>query len=382
MPEKFIPLSVPNLKGNELAYMTEAIETEWVSTAGPYIARFEKQIADFVGAPEAVACQSGTAGLHLALMEGGVTAGDLVLVPTVTFIAAVNPVRYCGADPVFMDCDDGLCMDTRKLRRFCEEECTFTGGVLTEKLSGRRVRAVVPVHVFGNIADMEAVMDVAAEFGLFVVEDATEALGSVFASGLYAGKHAGTIGDVGVYSFNGNKLITTGGGGMIVARDPVKRDHMRKLSIQAKKDEADHFYNHDEIGYNYRMTNIQAALGVAQAEQLDTFIATKKRNYDLYRELGVPLLPFYDNVRPNYWLYSLMTGGRVHEIMDKLRAQHIDSRPIWMLIHALPPYQNARAYEIERALYYKDQVLNIPCSTNLTEADVRRVAAAILQILS
>lgn len=379
---EFIPLSVPNLKGNELKYMTEAIEQEWVSTAGPYIPQFEQAIANLVGAPEAVACQSGTAGLHLALMESGTQPGDIVLVPTLTFIAAVNPVHYVGAVPVFMDCDDGLCMDTQKLRDYCEQECDFKDGALYEKASGRRVRAVVPVHVFGNIADMESIMDIAEAYNLFVVEDATEALCSKFISGRYAGQYAGTIGDIGVYSFNGNKIMTTGGGGMIVARDKARRDHMRKLSIQAKKDESDHFYEHDEIGYNYRMINIQAALGVAQAEQMPRFVEAKKRNYELYLELGLLLLPFYDNVAPNYWMYSLLTDGDWRTVMNGLREREIDSRPIWMLIHTLKPYREARAYRIEKAPHYRDTVLSIPCSTNLTQDQVRRVAAAIHEIMA
>lgn len=378
---EYIPLSVPNLKGNELKYITQAVEQEWVSTAGPYIPQFEEAIAGLVGAPEAVACQSGTAGLHLALMESGIERGDIVLVPTLTFIAAVNPVAYVGGVPVFMDCDDSLCMDAVKLRDYCEQECDFKDGALYEKESGRRVRAVIPVHVFGNIADMESIMDTADRYNLFVVEDATEALCSKFTAGRYAGQYAGTIGDVGVFSFNGNKIMTTGGGGMIVARDKARLDHMRKLSIQAKKGESDHFYEHDEIGYNYRLTNVQAALGVAQAEQMPQFVETKKHNYELYRELGLDLLPFSDNVAPNYWFYSLMTEGRWRYVMEELEKQGIGSRPVWMLIHTLKPYEGTRAYRIEKAPYYRDNILNIPCSTNLTEEQVRRVAAAVLEIL-
>lgn len=376
-----IPLSVPNLKGNELKYITQAVESEWVSTGGPYISQFEKLVAQYVGASQAVACQSGTAGLHLALLEAGVRPGDLVLVPTVTFIAAVNPVVYASAEPVFFDCDDGLCIDPQKLRRFCERECDRRDGALFEKVSGRRVRAIVPVHVFGNIADMEAVMDIARDYSLAVVEDATEALGSKFTAGRYAGQYAGTIGDFGVFSFNGNKIITTGGGGMIVAHDQDRLQHIRKLSIQAKAGESDHFYDHDEIGYNYRLTNVQAALGVGQMERLDTFIAHKKQNYALYLELGLPLLPFRHNVAPNYWFYALLTGGRVKEAMDALAGRGIETRPIWKLIHTLKPYRHCRAYDIENALYYYSNILNVPCSTNLSEEDVRAVAQAVHEIL-
>ena len=381
----FIPLSVPNLKGNELKYLTESVETEWVSTAGPYIAKFESMIADYVGAENAVACQNGTAGLFLSLLEAGVTSGDLVIVPTVTFIAAVNPVVYIGAEPVFMDCDDSLCIDPIKIREYCESQCEKKDGALYEKESGKRVSAIVPVHVFGNMADMEAIMDIAAEFGLAVIEDATEALGTRYTSGRYAGKYAGkyagTIGDFGVYSFNGNKIMTTGGGGMVVAQDAAKLKHIQKLTIQAKADESDHFYDHDEIGYNYRLTNIQAALGVAQTEQLDDFVAAKKYSYERYLSNGVELLPFRDGIAPNYWFFSLITRGRVRPVMDALKERGIDSRPIWKLIHTLKPYRGSRAYRIEKANYYYENVLNIPCSTNLTDDDIDRVSSAIREIL-
>lgn len=379
--QNFIPLSVPNLKGNELKYITEAVQTEWVSTAGPYIEKFEAAIAVLVGVEKAVACQSGTAGLHLALMEAGVVRGDLVIVPTVTFVAAVNPVKYIGAEPVFMDCDDSLCIDPIKIREYLEQCCERRGAAMYEKASGRRIRAMVPVHVFGNIADMEAIMDIAQEYGLAVVEDATEALGSRYTAGRYAGKYAGTIGDFGVFSFNGNKIMTTGGGGMIVGRDSAGLEHIRKLSIQAKASESDHFYDHDEIGYNYRLTNVQAALGVAQTEQVADFITTKKRNYELYCELGIELLPFRGGTEPNYWFYSLVTNGRVKETMAKLKERGIDSRPIWKLIHTLKPYENSRAFRIEKALNYYESILSIPCSTNLREEDVRRVADEIKKLL-
>ena len=297
-----IPLSVPNLQGREMELMDGAIRAEWVSTAGPYIKDFEKQIADFVGTDDAVACQSGTAGLHLALMETGVTRDDIVLVPTLTFIATVNPVAYIGATPVFMDCDDTLCMDADKLRDYCANACERRADGLYDKALGKRVKCVNVVHVFGNLANMEAIMDVAAAYGLAVVEDACEALGSRWNEGRYAGKRAGTVGDVGVFSFNGNKIITTGGGGMIVARDPEKLAHMRFLSQQAKTD-AFRFI-HDEIGYNYRLTNIQAALGVAQMEQLPRFLQVKKANYERYLADGVELWPFREDTSPNYWFSS------------------------------------------------------------------------------
>ena len=372
-----IPLSVPNLRGRELEYLTECVAGEWVSTGGPYITQFEGELAARVGAVSAVACQSGTAGLHLALLELGVKEGDAVLAPALTFIASVNPIRYCGAHPIFLDCDDSLCLDPDKLRDFCESECEKRGGALYEKASGRRIAAIEVVHVFGNLADMEAICDIAAEFSLPVLEDACEALCTRCDEGRYAGKYAGTIGDIGVYSFNGNKIMTTGGGGMIVARDDKKLAHIRFLSTQAKTDPVR--FVHDEIGYNYRLTNLQAAVGCAQLEQMDGFLGVKKRNYELYKALGIELLPFREGTSPNYWFYSYMTGSleRRDALMASLAERGIQTRPIWALINSLKPYLGERAYKIEKACNYFDNVLNLPCSTNLSEDGVREVARAL-----
>lgn len=371
---KLIPLSVPNLKGNEQKYVNDAISQEWVSTGGAYINQMEKMVAEYVNTPDAVACQSGTSALHLSLICCGVKAGDEVIVPTLTFIAAVNPVRYMNAEPVFMDCDDTLCMDMDKLERFCVEECEMRDGVLTDKANGKHVSAVIVVHVFGNIANMEKLMELKQRFGFKVIEDATEALGSYIMSGAFAGKYAGTIGDVGALSFNGNKIITTGGGGMIVSQDIELLNKARYLSTQAKDDAV--YFKHNEIGYNYRMTNLQAAVGVAQLEQLEDFIAVKCRNYDAYNAHGIQLYPFRDDTRSNHWFYSYLTDKR-DELIQYLTENSIQSRPIWHLIHLLPPYKNARCYCIEKALYFWERVVNIPCSTNLSLDDVARVAEVI-----
>ncbi|MEH2951658.1 LegC family aminotransferase [Candidatus Merdisoma sp. JLR.KK011] len=378
MEKQFIPLSVPNLKGNELAYVTEAVKTEWVSTAGPYIADFEKAAADYVHVPAACACQSGTAGLHLALKVLGIQPGEEVLVPTLTFVAAVNPVHYIGADPVFMDCDDTLTLDPKKLKRFCEEECEFDGNILKNKTSCRKVTALVVVHVFGNLADMEEIMSLAGTYHLKVIEDATEALGSCYREGAYEGRYAGTIGDIGVFSFNGNKIITTGGGGMVVSQNPELTERCRFLSTQAKKDTV--YFVHEEIGYNYRMTNLQAALGLAQLEQLEEFIRIKKENYELYQKEGIKLLPFRSDIRSNYWFYSYLTDNR-DGLIRYLEQHQIQSRPVWKLIHTLKPYAESRAYQIEKALWYYDRIVNIPCSSNLEGESVKRVAERIHSFL-
>jgi len=372
--DNFIPLSVPNLKGNEQKYVSDAISREWVSTGGEYITKFEKRFAEYAGVDDAVACQSGTAGLHLSLILCGVGVGDLVIVPTLTFVASVNPIVYMGAQPVFMDCDDSLCMDMDKLEQYLSEECVFSGGVLLDKTLKRPVKAIVVVHIFGNCANMEKLMSLAEKYGLTIIEDAAEAIGTFYTSGKYAGKMLGTIGDIGVYSFNGNKIITTGGGGMVVSNNPSWLAKTKHLSTQAKVDEV--YFVHDEVGYNYRMTNLQAAMGVAQLEQLEDFISTKRKNYQKYIDLGLILHPFDNEIRPNYWFYSYLTKNR-DELIDHLTSKKIQSRPVWHLIHNLPFYQNAKAYRIDKAWDYWDSIVNIPCSSNLTEKNIMRVAEAI-----
>lgn len=382
-----IPLSIPNFEGNERKYVDEAIDQGWVSTGGAFITRLEQALAEFLQVPNVAACQSGTAALHMSLAEAGVQPGDAVLVPPLTFIAAVNPVKYRFAKPVFIDCDDSLCMDPVKLRRFCEEECEFDGTALRHR--DAEVKALVAVHVFGNMADMESIMETAEKYHIQVIEDATEALGTKYTAGKYAGRYAGTIGDFGAYSFNGNKIITTGGGGAVTARNPETVDHIRFLSTQAKTDP--HYYIHDEIGYNYRMTNIQAALGAAQMEELPEFIRRKQRNWRLYRELfdGFAygkLLPFREGTESNRWFYSLMIDreyiqATMREIVIALKEKGIETRPVWGLINEQKPYRNEETYQLEKAPYYADRILNLPCSTSITEDEIRTAAAEIQQLL-
>ena len=382
-----IPLSIPNFEGNELKYVTDAVEQGWVSTGGAYISKLEEKIADFVKTPKAVACQSGTSALHLSLLECGVQAGELVIVPTLTFIAAVNPVVYMGAEPVFMDCDDSLCMDPEKLEKFCKDECEIRGNELHHIATGKRIRAMVVVHVFGNIADMEHIMDIAAKYHLKVVEDATEALGSRYTEGRYAGMYAGTIGDFGAFSFNGNKIITTGGGGMVVSRDGEALDHIKYISTQAKDDPL--FYVHNEVGYNYRMTNVQAAIGVAQMELLEEFIKRKNKNYDDYTSKladfnNGELVQFREGTYSNKWFYALNIHNVVTNmkaIVNKLSDEGVQTRTIWGLIHQQKPYVDCIAYKIEKAEYYSSHIINLPCSTNLKVDDIDTVCKKIKAIL-
>lgn len=371
---KFIPLSVPNFKGKELEYVTQAINTEWVSTAGAYIEQFEQKMAAYVGTKGAVACQSGTAGLHLALKACIVSDNDEVIVPTLTFIAAVNPVMYVNAIPVFVDCDDSLTIDPDKLENFCQENCTADDNMLRNKATGRTIKAILVVRVFGNMANMERICEIAQKYHLKVIEDATEALGTYYTEGKYKGRFAGTIGDIGVFSFNGNKIITTGGGGMLVSNNQQYLERTKHLSTQAKIDEI--YFDHDEVGYNYRMTNLQAALGLAQLEQLEGFIEIKNRNYERYIQNELELLPFRKGIRSNMWFYSYKTKKR-DELISYLNKNGIQTRPIWKLIHTLKPYNKAETYKMEKALKYYDAIVNLPCSTNLLEDDVDYICSVI-----
>ena len=380
-----INLSVPNLSMDILDNLKECLESGWVSTGGRFIPEFETKVKNYMKTKFAAGVQSGTAGLHMSLQVLGVQRDEEVFVPTLTFIAAVNPTTYLGASPIFIDCNDSLCMDPLKLEKFCSEECEFKEGVLVNKKTNKKIRALVIVHVFGNMADMEKIMDIAKKYNLRVLEDATEALGTYYTEGRYKGKYAGTIGDIGVLSFNANKIITTGGGGMVVGDNEELVEKVRFLSSQAKKDTL--YFIHDEIGYNYRMLNLQAALGTSQIDQLESFIETKIKNYNIYKEElekieGLEILPFVEGIRANHWFYSLKIDKEKYgigrdELLQKLVDAGIQTRPIWGLIHQQKPYSTCQSYEIEKALYYYDRILNLPCSSNLTEKEVYQVIEKI-----
>ncbi len=386
---RFIPLSVPNFEGNEKKYVDDAIMQGWVSTGGEYVDRLEKQLASFLCVKDAAVCQSGTAGIHLSLVDCGIQPGDMVIVPALTFIAAVNPVRYQFAEPVFMDCDDSLCIDPFKFEKFCTEECNVEDGILIHKTSRKHVKAVIVVHVFGNMANMESIMETATKYNLIVIEDATEALGTYYTDGRYKGRYAGTIGDYGVYSFNGNKIITTGGGGAVTSDSHGNVAHIRYLSTQAKDDP--YYYIHNETGYNYRMTNVQAAIGVAQMEELEEFIKRKNENYYMYIKLfeGFEygrIKNFSERAFSNKWFYSLeISMDRLEcglrEIITELNKRGVQTRAVWGLINEQKPYKDYIAYEIEKAKYYSLCILNIPCSTSITKEDINYTTLQIKDVL-
>ena len=384
----FIPLSIPNFEGNERKYVDEAVEQGWVSTGGKFVEKFESDLSNYVNG-KVVACQSGTSAIHLALIDAGIGISDMVIVPTLTFIAAINPVKYVGAKPIFMDCDDTLCMDPVKLNAFCENECYFEQGNLKYKKNGNIIKAIIVVHVFGNLADLDGILTVAEKYNLKVIEDATEALGSRFIRGKYKGKYAGTIGDYGAYSFNGNKIITTGGGGALVTKSVETAKHIKYLSTQAKDDAL--FYKHNEIGYNYRMTNVQAAIGVAQLEEIDEFIFRKQNNYKLYKNNFndfnfAHIFDFRDDIVSNTWFYSLnvdieVLNCGIREVINELHDENVQTRPIWGLNHRQIPYKDDINYKINKAEWFENRIINIPCSTSITKEEINYVSEAVKEVI-
>lgn len=369
-------LSGPNMGGNELKYVTECIETGWVSSVGAYVDQFEKMSAGFAGTKYAVATSSGTTALHICLILMGVNRDDYVITPNITFIATCNSIKYTGADPILIDADEkNWQMDLDLLQEFLENETEQKNGACHYKKDGRRIPVIMPVHVLGNICDMDRLLALAKQHNLIVIEDSTEALGSY-----YKGKHAGSFGLMGTFSYNGNKIITTGGGGMIVTNDETLAKKAKHLTTQAKSDPFE--YIHDEIGYNYRLVNVAAAMGVAQMEQLPGFIARKKEIITFYKNAlqGVGDISFQevsDDVNPNWWLPTIETA-RQREVLKALNDDKMQSRPFWVPMNQLRMFKDNIFYnKTNRSGYIYQRCLSIPCSTNITDADLQRVADKI-----
>lgn len=377
----FIPLIVPELRGNEWNYIKDCLDTNWVSSVGSYVERFESMVAAQAGAKYAVATVNGTAALHIALLLAGVQADDEVIVPTLTFIAPVNAIRYTGAWPVFIDAEAKYWqIDPSGIADFVENDCRWSGGVLRNKKSGRRVAAILPVHILGHPVDMDSILAVAAKFSLPVIEDATEGLGA-----LYRSKSIGALGRVGCFSFNGNKIITTGGGGMLVTDDADWAARAKYLTTQAKDDPIE--YVHKTIGYNYRLTNVLAAMGCAQMEQLAAFVRAKREIAKRYHTALSPLrcirLPEEANwAFSTFWMYTILiddveSGISSREILGCLADVKIQTRPLWQPMHRSPAHRDYRGgnYSISDRLY--SQALSLPCSVGLSVFEQQQVIDAL-----
>ncbi len=381
MCDKSVPLAVPCLGGNEWNYVKECLDTNWVSSVGPFVDRFEKAVAGYVGADYGIATVNGTAALHLALLLAGVERDDEVLLPSPSFIAPANAVRYIGACPVFVDAEPGYWqMDPQKVADFLDKECRWFDGVLRNTTTGRRVKAILPVHILGHPVDMDPVVAAARKYELAVIEDATESLGA-----MYGDKEVGTLGDIACFSFNGNKLITTGGGGMIVTDNADWAYRARYLTTQARDDPVE--YVHHEVGYNYRLTNIQAAIGCAQMEVVDEYVAAKRRIAGMYTA-EFDAVPGIEPMREApwafcaYWLYTVRVdeseyGMDSRTLMSKLAESGIQSRPLWQPLHSSPAHSGCRHYGGDVAEELYRNALSIPCSVGLSESDQQMVIETI-----
>lgn len=372
-----IPLSIPQIAGNEWTYVKECLDPGWVSSAGKFVGLFEERMIAYNGSAHAIACMNGTAALHISQLLLGVGPGDLVLAPNITFVATLNAIAYTGAEAVLLDVDPANWqLDLDVLERFLGEECERNAsGKLVHKVDEKRIKAIMPVHVLGNICDMDRLLALCDKYSLPIIEDSTEALGST-----YKGRHAGTFGAFGTSSFNGNKIITTGGGGMIFTQEADMAARAKHLTTTAKTDPLDYF--HDETGYNYRLVNVLAAMGVAQLEQFSGFLAAKRKMDAFYREqlAGVGDIRFQEitpGVAPNCWLFTFRTN-RMRELLTYLNANGVQTRPFWTPMNQLPMYAGWRYYHQKnnsKALHA--EAISIPSSSSITEAELREVVAKI-----
>lgn len=384
-----IPLSVPNLKGNENTYLKDCIDTEWVSSVGEYVNQLETKIAKYTGVKYAIACSSGTAALQLSLLAAGIKSNDEVIVPTMTFIATPNSVSYLNANPIFFDCDKYLNIDIEKLEDFIKNETYFREGFTFNKTTKKKISAIIPVHVSGNAVDMEPLLNICEDRNIKVIEDAAEAMGTKYIDGKFKDRHAGSIGLAGCLSFNGNKIITSGGGGMVITNNESIANKVKYLSTQAN-DNSLH-YVHNEIGYNFRLTNIQAAVGVAQLEQLDKFVLRKKEINNFYKlelesikSLNINPSPSYAS--NNHWMSSILLKDAKDinlrdSIMHKLAELGIQTRPMWKLCHLQKPYLSKQSFQIENSIDIQMKTINIPSSTGISEDQLSQVVSKLKQIL-
>lgn len=374
--DRFIPLSIPNVAGNEWKYVKDCLDTGWISSVGSYVNQFEQMVADFAGAKYGIAAVNGTAALHISLLLSGVRQNDYVILPNLTFVASANSIKYLGADPILIDADPtGWQMDLDLLEEFLAQETEEVEGSLIYKKDRRCISAIMPVHILGNMGDMDRFSRIVARYPLAIVEDATEALGST-----YRGKSAGTFSPIACFSFNGNKIISTGGGGVIVTDDERLAARAKHLTTTAKAS-PDEYY-HDEIGYNYRLVNVLAAIGVGQMELLPSFIERKLACVQFYQQAlqGVADIRFQSvlpEVKINGWLFTIQTDQQ-KRLLDHLNANKILSRRFWMPMNKLPMYANCvYVQRQDQSDYIYNTCLSIPSSTSITDEEMEIVVREI-----
>ena len=363
----YVPLAVPVFIGNEKKYLNECIDTTFVSSVGKFVDRFEEDTARYTGCKRAVVCVSGTNALHMSLMLAGVERDDEVLTQALTFIATCNALSYIGAHPVFIDVDrDTMGLSPNAVREWLTKNAEMKDGQCYNKLTGRRVRACVPMHTFGHPVHLDELVEVLNEYSIPLVEDAAESIGS-----LYKGKHTGTFGKVGALSFNGNKTITTGGGGMMLFNDEELGAFAKHLTTQAKIPHRWEF-RHDHIGYNYRMPNINAALGCAQLEHIEEYVASKRETAKAYEEFfkDIPDIEFFvepKDTRSNYWLNVVILKDKEAQqsFLQYTNDNGVMTRPIWELMNRLPMFEKCENDGLKNTIWFADRVVNIPSSVRI-----------------
>lgn len=365
--EETVPLHAPLFIGNEKKYLNECIDTTFVSSVGKFVDRFEEAMAAYTGAKKAVVCVSGTNALHMAMMLVGVERDDEVLTQALTFIATCNAISYIGAHPVFIDVDmETLGLSPKAVKAWLEKNAELKNGVCYNKKTGRRVKACIPMHTFGHPVKIDELVQICDEWHLELVEDAAESIGS-----LYKGQHTGTFGKVGAISFNGNKTITTGGGGMLLFQDEELGKLAKHLTTQAKVPHRWAFV-HDHIGYNYRMPNINAALGCAQLENLDRYVENKRETARIYADFfkNIPDITFFtepENCRSNYWLNVVMLKDKAaqQEFLEYTNDHGVMTRPVWELMNRLEMFKQCETDGLKNTEWLADRIVNIPSSVRL-----------------
>lgn len=361
--ENFIPLHAPVFRGNEKEYLLDCIDTTFVSSVGKYVDTFEQKIQDYTGAKYAIVCVNGTNAIHLCLKLAGVKNGDEVLTQALSFIATANAIKYANAHPIFIDVDkDTMSMSPNALLNYLEDNVEIRDGECFSKNTGNRIKACLPMHTFGHACRIEEIAQICAYYNIELIEDAAEAMGS-----FYNGKHLGTYGKMSAISFNGNKIMTTGGGGVILTNDEKLAKHAKHLSTQAKVPHPWE-YSHDEVGFNYRMPNINAALGVAQLEQLPVFLESKRKlatTYKTYfKEEGIAFFDNRENEESNFWLNAIIFENKVErdDFLKISNESSVMTRPIWTLTTKLPMFQYCQKDDLTNSLWLEERVVNIPSS--------------------
>jgi len=382
---KKIGLSEPFIFGQEYKYIKECLDTGWVSSAGNFVDLFEEKVANYTGTKFAIACSNATSALFISLKILGVKRDEEVIVPTLTFIAPVNTIKYLGAEPVFMDADEFCNIDVNKTVEFIESETEFKNNISYNKKTGKIIRALLPVHVFGNAVDLERLQNVCAERSIAIVEDASESLGTKYTKGKLKGKHTGSVGQMGCISFNGNKILTSGGGGMIICSDEESSTRAAYLTKQAKDDPVN--FIHNEIGYNLRLSNIHAALGLAQMENVEQALKIKKKINNFYKENlnlldGLTLIDTPSYAENNNWLSVLRVEEKLYgkssaSLIGRLRNESIEVRPIWKLNHLQKPYLKNQTYKIKRAEELVSNSVCLPSSISLTTEQLEKIIKVI-----